>query len=105
MHVSCNHQQSIQLHSLCSEVRLKVAYYVTYTYMHTYTRTHTYSPHTNVPRWLKPLQELLEEINNRFGRYFSQMGCAGEVSLLSDENVREAVVFYLVPKRLKLLCL
>lgn len=40
-------------------------------------------------RWLNPLQNLMERINDRFSGYFSQMGCAGEVSLLSDDSVRD----------------
>ena len=42
------------------------------------------------PRWLTPLNELIEKINVRFRSYFSshtQMDCAGEVRLDPDPKV------------------
>lgn len=36
--------------------------------------------------WLKPLQELVEQINKNFGRCFEEMGCAGEVLLRMGED-------------------
>ncbi|ODM97869.1 Structural maintenance of chromosomes protein 5 [Orchesella cincta] len=38
--------------------------------------------------WLNPLQDLIGTVNRNFGRYFTSMGCAGEVQLqkADDEN-------------------
>ncbi|EDO48365.1 predicted protein [Nematostella vectensis] len=38
-------------------------------------------------RWLVPLQELLAKINVKYGEFFRMMGCAGEVSLSTDQAV------------------
>lgn len=37
--------------------------------------------------WLQPLQQLVEKINENFSTYFSEMDCAGEVTLSHGENV------------------
>ena len=41
-----------------------------------------------VSSWLTPLIDMMCKVNERFSRFFSQMGCAGEVSLLKHEDVR-----------------
>ena len=41
-----------------------------------------------VSSWLTPLNDMMCKVNERFSRFFSQMGCAGEVSLLKHEDVR-----------------
>lgn len=38
-------------------------------------------------KWLKPLKQLVEKINENFSSYFSAMDCAGEVTLTHGENV------------------
>ncbi|XP_048583434.1 structural maintenance of chromosomes protein 5 [Nematostella vectensis] len=40
-------------------------------------------------RWLVPLQELLAKINVKYGEFFRMMGCAGEVSLSTDQGEKE----------------
>ncbi|XP_024935693.1 structural maintenance of chromosomes protein 5 [Cephus cinctus] len=37
-------------------------------------------------KWLPPLSNLIERINHNFSSYFTLMNCAGEVSLVHDEN-------------------
>ena len=36
-------------------------------------------------RWLGPLQDLVSEINEKYGKFFRMMGCAGEVALSSEQ--------------------
>jgi len=36
--------------------------------------------------WLPPLQELVQKINNSFKTYFAEIGCAGEVELIQNED-------------------
>ena len=37
-------------------------------------------------QWIEPLQELLSQINDNFGRFFQSMNCAGEVDLNIPDN-------------------
>lgn len=37
-------------------------------------------------RWLAPLQELVTQINEKYGQFFRMMGCAGEVALSSEQG-------------------
>ncbi|KAK6493008.1 structural maintenance of chromosomes protein 5-like [Huso huso] len=37
-------------------------------------------------RWLNPLKQLVEQINEKFGDFFSSMQCAGEVDLHSENE-------------------
>ncbi|KXJ22629.1 structural maintenance of chromosomes protein 5 [Exaiptasia diaphana] len=39
--------------------------------------------------WLTPLEELINQINTRYGQFFRMMGCAGEVSLAKDQVENE----------------
>lgn len=44
-------------------------------------------------RWLNPLKELVEKINEKFSNFFSSMQCAGEVDLHTEnEEDRKSVV-------------
>ncbi len=36
--------------------------------------------------WLNPLTELIGTVNRNFGRFFANMGCAGEVQLHKGED-------------------
>jgi len=36
--------------------------------------------------WLTPLQDLIGTVNRNFGRYFTSMGCAGEVQLQKADD-------------------
>lgn len=36
--------------------------------------------------WLTPLQELVSQINEKFGEFFRMMGCAGEVALSTEQG-------------------
>jgi len=36
-------------------------------------------------RWLNPLKEILAKVNERFAKYFANMGCAGEVDLYAED--------------------
>lgn len=36
--------------------------------------------------WLNPLQDLIGTVNRNFGRFFANMGCAGEVQLHKGED-------------------
>lgn len=36
--------------------------------------------------WLTPVNSLISSINDKFGRYFEAMGCAGEVSLTTGDT-------------------
>lgn len=50
--------------------------------------------------WLSPLTELIGTVNRNFGRYFTSMGCAGEVVLHKGENevcLALCRVFYFFP--------
>ncbi|XP_027953032.1 structural maintenance of chromosomes protein 5-like isoform X2 [Eumetopias jubatus] len=38
-------------------------------------------------RWLNPLKELVEKINEKFSNFFSSMQCAGEVDLHTENEV------------------
>lgn len=38
-------------------------------------------------KWLQPLKQLVEKINANFSTFFSQLDCAGEVTLSHGENV------------------
>ncbi|XP_014480265.1 PREDICTED: structural maintenance of chromosomes protein 5 [Dinoponera quadriceps] len=40
-------------------------------------------------KWLQPLQQLVEKINENFSSYFSAMDCAGEVTLMHGENIMD----------------
>ncbi|KAK3717890.1 hypothetical protein QZH41_014890, partial [Actinostola sp. cb2023] len=40
-------------------------------------------------RWLTPLEELISQINTKYGQFFRMMGCAGEVSLPTDQMENE----------------
>lgn len=40
-------------------------------------------------QWLPVLERLIDRINNNFSRYFSEMKCAGEISLTHDENIMD----------------
>lgn len=42
-------------------------------------------------QWLPVLEQLVDRINDNFSRYFSEMKCAGEISLTHEENI---VSFY-----------
>ena len=37
-------------------------------------------------QWLTALNKLIDEINHNFSKFFSAMGCAGEVDLHKPEN-------------------
>uniref|UniRef100_A0A1X7TU81 Structural maintenance of chromosomes protein 5 n=2 Tax=Amphimedon queenslandica TaxID=400682 RepID=A0A1X7TU81_AMPQE len=37
-------------------------------------------------RWLKPLDEMIKKINEKFSKFFRDMKCVGEVDLLKDET-------------------
>lgn len=39
-------------------------------------------------RWLNPLKELVEKINEKFSNFFSSMQCAGEVDLHTENEVK-----------------
>ena len=39
-------------------------------------------------RWLNPLKELVEKINEKFSYFFSSMQCAGEVDLHTENEVK-----------------
>jgi chromosome segregation ATPase len=36
--------------------------------------------------WLQPLRSLIDRINQNFGTFFQNMGCAGEVSLCHTDD-------------------
>lgn len=38
-------------------------------------------------RWLNPLKQLVEQINDKFSDFFRSMQCAGEVDLHSENEV------------------
>lgn len=38
-------------------------------------------------QWFPALERLVDRINSNFSRYFSEMKCAGEISLTHDDNV------------------
>lgn len=38
-------------------------------------------------RWLNPLKQLVEQINEKFSEFFRSMQCAGEVDLHSENEV------------------
>lgn len=38
-------------------------------------------------RWLNPLKQLVEQINNKFSDFFRSMQCAGEVDLHTENEV------------------
>ena len=38
-------------------------------------------------KWMPLLEQLVDRINENFSRYFSEMKCAGEVSLTHDDNI------------------
>lgn len=38
-------------------------------------------------RWLIPLKQLVEQINDKFSDFFRSMQCAGEVDLHSENEV------------------
>lgn len=39
-------------------------------------------------RWLNPLKELVEKINEKFSNFFSSMQCAGEIDLHTENEVK-----------------
>lgn len=41
-------------------------------------------------RWLNPLKQLVEQINEKFTAFFRSMNCAGEVDLHSEKEVNAA---------------
>lgn len=40
-------------------------------------------------QWLDPLQEIVDEINKKFGKAFERMGCAGEVTICKGADERD----------------
>lgn len=38
-------------------------------------------------RWLNPLKQLVDQINDKFSNFFRSMQCAGEVDLHSENEV------------------
>lgn len=40
-------------------------------------------------RWLNPLKQLVEQINDKFSDFFRSMQCAGEVDLHSENEVND----------------
>ncbi|XP_051166122.1 structural maintenance of chromosomes protein 5 [Leptopilina boulardi] len=40
-------------------------------------------------QWLPILEQLVDRINDNFSRYFSEMKCAGEISLTHEENIMD----------------
>lgn len=38
-------------------------------------------------RWLNPLKQLVEQINDKFSDFFRSMQCAGEVDLHAENEV------------------
>lgn len=45
-------------------------------------------------RWLNPLKQLVEQINDKFSDFFRSMQCAGEVDLHSENEVRATHTYY-----------
>ncbi|XP_054357682.1 structural maintenance of chromosomes protein 5 isoform X6 [Pongo pygmaeus] len=48
-------------------------------------------------RWLNPLKELVEKINEKFSNFFSSMQCAGEVDLHTENETGKGQVLWLMP--------
>lgn len=46
-------------------------------------------------RWLNPLKELVEKINEKFSNFFSSMQCAGEVDLHIENEVKQLLKWFL----------
>lgn len=44
-------------------------------------------------RWLDPLKQLVEQINNKFSDFFRSMQCVGEVDLHSENEVHPGTRF------------
>lgn len=42
-------------------------------------------------RWLNPLKQLVEQINEKFTAFFRSMNCAGEVDLHSEKEVNDSL--------------
>lgn len=46
-------------------------------------------------RWLNPLKQLVEQINNKFSDFFRSMQCAGEVDLHTENEVNMIFLFFI----------
>lgn len=44
-------------------------------------------------RWLNPLKQLVEQINDKFSDFFRSMQCAGEVDLHTENEVSADTLF------------
>lgn len=53
-----------------------------------------------VVSWLNPLEELISQINTKYGQFFRMMGCAGEVSLAKDQVAIAYCYYQLTQKHL-----
>lgn len=47
-------------------------------------------------RWLNPLKQLVEQINNKFSDFFRSMQCAGEVDLHTENEVNMILFVFLL---------
>lgn len=45
-------------------------------------------------KWMPPLENLVENINNNFSEYLASMSCAGEVSITHGENIVSLLIRY-----------